>query len=388
MAQLPLELLQLIAKNVGHASSLLSLRLVSKVLNSVATPLALRVVVVSDTPKSAEAVVFLQDCNESITSLVQEVIFRGDSERATEEQREKGEEEDEEELEQRRREPIKTVFSRLSKFPKLTNLRFDFHKFFEEEEVFEMPINATRYLLLQQEIFRAIAANPPPPSLISMTLNNVLSIPDDIYLDADFDRVFTQLHSLDISVLSNAGDEGSYYQDPFVDFWGVDMSAIVRSAANVTALTIRSDQLIGSCPVLSFNEVSMPQLVSLELHGFSLDPGDGDAVAFIVRHKATLSHLALHECSIDGGEDGTFTRPWHAVLKIFEKELDNLREFVFGSEEGSEGEIDGVKRDPRFMYTRLDPGWGYMPWREELATEGLDLPALDSLLTVVEARRG
>ncbi|KAF7344438.1 Pribosyltran domain-containing protein [Mycena sanguinolenta] len=365
MAELPLELVQLIAKDVEHTPSLLSLRLVSKAVNFVAAPLALRVVVVSDTPKSAEAVIFLQDCDQSITSLVKEVVFRGDPEQArTEEQGgEEGDEEEEEEGGGNRKGAQDRVF--------------------EAEQVPQAHKPA-------QEIFRTIAANPLPPSFVSMTLNNVLSIPDDLYLNADFHHVFALLRSLDISVLSSEGDEGSYFQDPLVEFWSASMSAIVRSATNLTTLTIRSDQLIGSCPVLSFNEVSIPQLASLTLHGFSLDPTDADAVEFIVRHKATLSRLALHGCSIDGGEDGTFTRPWHAVLEIFEKELVNLREFVFGSGESwadIEGE-DGFKRDPRFGYTRLDPGWGYMRWREKLDTEDLDLPALESLLAVVEARRG
>jgi hypothetical protein len=45
------------------------------------------------------------------------------------------------------------------------------------------------------------------------------------------------------------------------------------------------------------------------------------------------------------------------------------------------------ERDARFVYTQLDRGWGYMPWNEELATEGLDLPALESLQALVKSRR-
>ncbi|KAJ7214721.1 hypothetical protein B0H12DRAFT_1155052 [Mycena haematopus] len=370
MAELPLELFSVIAQDVEHDPSIFSLRLVSKTVNAVATPLAFRVVVVNDTLKSAKAVLFLQDCDESITSLVNEIAFRGDPD-----QKEEGEE---------AREALNTVFSRLPKFSKLHNLRFDFHNNFEEEDVFEMPENPSRYLLLQQEIFRAMAANPPPPSLVSMTLNNVISIPDDIYLDAGFHRIFAQLRSLDISVLSNADDEGAYFQEPIVEFWDTSMSAIIRSATSLTTLTIQSDQPVGSCPAPSFMDVSLPQLASLTLHNFDLQDTGEDAVAFIVRHKATLSRLALRGCSIDGGEVGTFTRPWHAVLELFEKELIHLREFVFRKGEAWEGD---VKRDPRFRYTRLDPGWGYTVWNLELEAEGLDLPALESLLAVVERRR-
>jgi hypothetical protein len=230
-------------------------------------------------------------------------------------------------------------------------------------------------------------ANPFPSSLISLTLHNVLSIPDDIYLDAAFHRVFAPLHSLDISVLSNVEDEGAYFQDPLVSFWNDSMAAIVRSATALTKLAIRSDHPVGACPALSFRDAFLPHLASLTLYDFMLEPiiADSDVVAFILRHKGTLARLALHGCSIDGSEDGVFLRPWHAVLALFEAELDGLRNFLFVNDDAArESEFE---RDARFVYTRLDFGWGYMPWNEELATEGLDLPALESLQAVVKSRR-
>ncbi|KAJ7715083.1 hypothetical protein B0H14DRAFT_3171330 [Mycena olivaceomarginata] len=358
MDSLPLELLQTITEDIRHDPSIFTLRLVSKTLNSAATPLAFRTVVVNDCFKSAEAVSFLQDCDDSITSLVHRVLFRGDS--AV--KRDGGD-------------ALISVFSRLSRLPNLKRLRLDFHRYFEEEDTFRIPGNPTRYLLLQHAIFRALGANPFPSSLISLTLHNVLSIPDDIYLDAAFHRVFAPLHSLDISVLSNVEDEGAYFQDPLVSFWNDSMAAIVRSATALTKLTIRSDHPVGAYPALSFRDTFLPYLASLTL----------DVVAFILRHKGTLARLALHGCSIDGGEDGVFLRPWHAVLALFEAELDGLRNFLFVNDDAArESEFE---RDARFVYTRLDPGWGYMPWNEELATEGLDLPALESLQAVVKSRR-
>jgi hypothetical protein len=73
---------------------------------------------------------------------------------------------------------------------------------------------------------------------------------------------------------------------------------------------------------------------------------------------------------------------------LFEAELSSLREFVFGPAGNEQNrDEDTFERDPRFEYTRLDPGWGYMPWEEEIATEDLDLPALEALMAVVESRR-
>ncbi|KAJ6495381.1 hypothetical protein C8R45DRAFT_987161 [Mycena sanguinolenta] len=373
MGGLPPELLQLIAKDVEHDPSIFSLRLVSKAVNSAATPLAFRVVVVNDTLKSAKSVSFVQECDDSITSLVQKVIFRGDLEQAQEEGGE----------------VLRTVFSKLIKFTKLKSLWLQFHSCFEEDsEEPEEPEDYSRYFRLQQDIFRTLAASPPQLSLISLRLSNLLSIPDDIYIDANFRRIFEPLHSLDISTLSQDPDGRSdHYDGLLVQFWNLSMPAIVRSAVGLSTLTIRSDQPVGTYPAMPFKDTVFPRLSSLALHNFAIQPSspDADVAAFIVRHKRTLTRLELHGCSIDGGEDGIFPRPWHAVLELLEKELDILREFEFEERTAPEGKKE-LQRDPRFWYTGADLGWGYTLWDAELETESLDLPALESLQAAVKSR--
>ncbi|KAJ7187225.1 hypothetical protein C8R46DRAFT_1059174 [Mycena filopes] len=370
MAELPVELFQAIAKDVGDDPSIFNLRLVSKTLNSVATPVAFRVVVVCDAVKSATAVSFLQKCDESITSLVREVIFKGDSANqkprrwANETSGEAG------------REAVRAVFAGLAKFPKLEHLRCYFHDCYQEESSDFMPENPTHFLLLQLGIFPTLAAHPHPP-LASLTLTNVLAIPDPIYAQQDFQRVFRPLQRLDISILSDVDFEGSYFQEPLVEFWEQSVPSMLRSASAITSLTLRSDQPTGSCPRLPFTDISLPHLTSLTLHNFCLVPSFPESdvvVAFILQHKSTLAHLELHHCSIDGDEDGDFPRPWFAVLALFEAELGSLSEFVF-------------ENDPQFEYTRLDAGWGYMPWEEEIAGQEQDLPALERLMAVVNSRR-
>jgi hypothetical protein len=79
-----------------------------------------------------------------------------------------------------------------------------------------------------------------------------------------------------------------------------------------------------------------------------------------------------------------FPHRWHAVLALLQAELDRLRDFVFANKVPRDRVFE---RNAWFVYMRLDLGWGYMLWEEELVTEGLDLPALESLQVVVNSRR-
>ncbi|KAJ7688157.1 hypothetical protein B0H17DRAFT_1332226 [Mycena rosella] len=382
MPDVPVELLLAIATNVKSDSVLLHLRPVSKTLNSVVTPLAFRVLTVKDSVQSANALSFLQECDPSITSAVREVIFEGDTERWRAEADTSGE---------AGRQALKTAFSGLAKFPNLEQLRFDFHDDYEDIS-HETPENPTHSLRLQLDIFAALATSPPP-TLVSLTLNNVIAVPNAIYEEEAFHSVFRGLRTLHLSVLSDADNEGSYYQDPLVEFWAKSVAHMVRSATAVTSLAIRSDQDVGAYPALSFKNTHLPHLESLTLESFVFEPmiPDSDVVAFILAHKATLTHLMLRECSIDGGEDCVFLRPWHAMLALFEAELGCLRTFVLDDEgkadEDEDEDENAVERDLQFVYTRLDPGYGYMPVDSAVPGADGDSAALASLMAALESRR-
>ncbi|KAJ7678078.1 hypothetical protein DFH06DRAFT_565788 [Mycena polygramma] len=354
MPDLPLELLEAIAKEVEHGPSILNLRLVSRIFNAAATPLAFRVVVVKDSVKSAEAVSFLQGCDEVVTSVVHELFFdarhsdctSGASGRAA----------------------LTAVFSRLAKFTNLRSLRVDFHVHYSRAET------PTHFLPLQTALFDALAANPPPP-LVSLTLNSLLAVPHDIYKQEDFLRIFRPLRKLNISVLS--GQVGnSWYRDGALEgFWDISVTHILRSATDLTALTLGSDRPwpIHGC----FKGTFLPHLASLSLHQLVFDSPDPDtdAVQFILRHKARLTRLELYWCSIHSRSlDAVFPRPWYAVFELFEANLHDLREFVFTAYGG----------DPHFLYTRLDG------WRGTVRIDGgdRDRPALESLRAAVKCRRG
>ncbi|KAJ6523330.1 hypothetical protein B0H19DRAFT_1276981 [Mycena capillaripes] len=384
MVDLPLELLESIVKGVGHDPSLFSLRLVSKTLSYVVTPLAFTAVVVKDSTKSAEAVSFLQGCDESVTSQVREIIFRGHTQRA------EGGEEDSASNETARtggRRALGTVFSQMKKFPKLRNLHLDFHGRYEEDEGFtrgDTVDNPTYFLLVQREILTALAANPPS-SLVSLTLHNLIPVRHDIYAQENFHRIFGRLEALEISVLSDVDLIGAHIEDPFTAFWKESVPHMIRSATALTTLTIRSSLPVGVVPKVPSGNICLPRLASLALHKFQLNGWD-DIVKFILRHKSTLTHLELHDCSssVDAGENTDYLCSWHEILALFEAELGGLRDFVF--ENKRDVDEDVIVRDPRFEYTVEDSGIEFFIFGGEVHGEEQDLPALESLLAVVKSR--
>ncbi|KAF8146944.1 hypothetical protein K438DRAFT_490960 [Mycena galopus ATCC 62051] len=378
LTALPLELVQNVVEGVGKLD-LVNLRLVSKSLNSVITPIAFRVVTVTDSVKSAEAVSFLQDSDGSVTSVVHEVVFTSrvydfwaldelDEVEAASKEVE--------------RHALSLVFSGLIKFCNLRRLRLNFHDKYEEESDPQDHSEWTHYLHLQNDIFTAIASNPPPP-LISLTLVNVIAVPTGIYAEERFQLLFRSLHELHIDILSNADLEGGHCDEPLGEFWAKQcVPSIIRGATAIKSLTIISDQAVGGQPTMSLDDIFLPHLSSLVLHQLF----HRGVVDFVLRHKATLARLELHECSMDGGglydmlapEGGfgsVFPQPWHAVFASFEAELGVLRHFAFFPTE--------------FRYSWEDPGFGYVPWDEAAEAVGQgDEPALKSLMAVVESRRG
>ncbi|KAJ6632174.1 hypothetical protein B0H10DRAFT_1976402 [Mycena sp. CBHHK59/15] len=377
MPSVPYELLQLIADDVED-ESLPNLRLASRTLNSVATPLVFRVVTVHDSVRSAEALSGLQSCDKSVTNAVQELIFKGDPEEDTmiSVSEEPG------------RDALARAFSRLGNLSNLVHLRFDFHQYFEEDELWTVSENPSHFLRLQLGIFRALAENPIP-ALVSLTLNNVIGVPDYIHGEDGFLDIFQQLKTLSISVIY----EGYYCYPPIGQFWDGSVRYILDNAVSLTSLTLRSDEPVGVQPALSFENALMPYLKSLSLHNFALDPTvpEYDVVEFIICHKRTLTQLTLDECSIDGGSIGDgqnahFDRPWGAVLRRFEAELSALQ--MFSLTNGASRDVEDSPRDPRFCYTYEEPGFGYITIDYgEVVGEEDDEAALESLMATVEARR-
>jgi hypothetical protein len=292
-------------------------------------------------------------------------------------------------------EALQTAFAGLARFPNLRALQLDFHGIYQEDEAHDIG-SPSHFLRLQLGLFATLAAVLLP--FTSLKLNNVIPKPDDIYTQQDFLGILRPLKELSISVISDIW-EGAYQEEPLVEFWEISVAKMVRSAVSVTTLTLGSNQAVGACPVLPIADTFLPQLSSLTLRNFALEPSNptNDVLAFILRHKSTLTHLELHDCTLDGGEELDYPRPWHVVFSLLETELSVLRSFALinhayerNEEDEWEMEQELDERygpDPRFAYTRLDPGWGYHPVSTlEIDGTDMDLPALESLITVVEAR--
>ncbi|KAJ7457346.1 hypothetical protein FB451DRAFT_1406786 [Mycena latifolia] len=191
-----------------------------------------------------------------------------------------------------------------------------------------IPTEPSHFLRLQLDLFATLAVSAPA-SVLSLILNNVLDVPDAIYEQA-FRGVLRRLQTLEISVLCCTDYGGSYAEASLGPFWDTSMAHMIRSADKLTSLTLRSDQPVGACLAISFKDFQLPNLAALTIESFVLEPRRpiSDVAAFIVAHKATLTHLELRGCSIDGREGSQFPHPWRAVFKLFEAELVALHTFV------------------------------------------------------------
>ncbi|KAJ7869092.1 hypothetical protein B0H14DRAFT_2727583 [Mycena olivaceomarginata] len=210
---------------------------------------------------------------------------------------------------------------------------------------------------------------PPTTPLISLTLYNIIPIPDGIYATEAFQNIFRSLTTLCISV-----DSGN--QPQLSDFWESSIPSILKSATNLTSLTIRSNH-----PSLTFTS---PMLASLMLDTFILHPAhaDYDIAEFIVRHKATLMHLELTDCWVLRGKQGVYARPWRSLFQLFQQELVGLRSLRMLTT------ISGSYLWHFCGYIVLVPESRFFYYDHEAAVQARDLDdaAFESLISTVELR--
>ncbi|KAJ7762282.1 hypothetical protein DFH07DRAFT_771075 [Mycena maculata] len=411
MYRVPSEIMHTILQDVlvAETSDLITLRFVSKTLNAIATPRAFHTIIMHESLWSSEAVCFLQTCDESVTSAVRRVVFEG----AVEE--EEGEEEEEEclpELQQQqvaRRNALKTAFSGLHKFPHLERLRVHFDPSYE---IYADQSSDPSYLLqLQFDILAALSAHPLP-SLFSLSLNNMVAVPNKIYALENFHMVFRLLDYLRISIRSDvlcatAQENGDDIEDRVMDFWDRSIPYIIRNAPAISSLTLCDDGNQSEYvfdPVRSpLKAIILPRLTSLSLYDFSFESDalpKTDLVGFILSQKATLTHLVLDGCFIllDTFNSNYFPRFWHTVLRTFMHDLCVLQHFTLNSSVTSSSPStptsngSAFRRDPRFQYKHTMHNHVSLEYHvydsgEPIDGEEGDLKALEALLATVEKAR-
>ncbi|KAJ6456638.1 hypothetical protein C8R47DRAFT_1165248 [Mycena vitilis] len=372
MADIPVELMRSIVDWIANASVLFTLRLGSKTFNAIATPRVFGVLNVRDSVQSANGLALIQNGLEDTTDAIQEIIFEGNP----------GAEHtwrDEEISGERGRDALCTAFSGLAKFRNLKTLRFKFYSTFTE--VSDEP---SHFLLLQQGLFEALAAQPPPP-LDSLTLHHIISAPNDIYTHEGFQNIFRPLTTLSISVLSENQSGNAYLSAPLGQFWDTSIPSMLKNARCLTSLSLRTNYPVGVVPALPITTINIRALTALSLYNFVLDPSsaDHDILDLVVRHKATLTHLKLSACEVFGGEARVYQRPWHAVLRRLETELSSLHSFQLMENDRSPDGFHEETRGP-FGYLFLVDGHHYHA--DDHAEPGEDRAALRSLMSAVAAR--
>ncbi|KAJ7869224.1 hypothetical protein B0H14DRAFT_2728333 [Mycena olivaceomarginata] len=289
MSDIPVELLLAILGWIEDTTVLFNLRLVSKTFNAIAASMVLRVLLVTDIAQSVDGLACIQAGGTDTLNSVQEIVFEEDFASGDG----YGQIID----------ALCTAFSGLAKFRNLKVLRLQF-------DDYSLP--------LQLRLFTVLTAHPPPP-LVSLTLH-IIPIPNSIYATEAFRNIFRSLTTLCISV--------SFGNQPQLsDFWESSIPSILKSATNLTSLTIRSNHPVGVLPAFPVAHIHLPMLAALTLDNFVLHPAraDYDIAEFIVRHKATLTHLELTDCSVFRGELGVYARPWHSLFQLFQQELVGLR---------------------------------------------------------------
>ncbi|KAK7036047.1 hypothetical protein R3P38DRAFT_3183848 [Favolaschia claudopus] len=286
---LPEELLILILQEVENISDLLQVRFASQTLNTLATPFIFRVVEVKDQIRSAIRLLCLQAGAAGIRAAVREEIpFSSEARWKAHWQK------------SATRARLCAAYSRLDRFSNLQALYFDFGGF----------RSASEYRDLQLGLFTSLAAQPPR-QLSSLTLLNVVALLDNLY--PFWPTIYLR--------------KGTSSKGPCCTFSSMH-------AASPHSLSMGFSHLAGAEQALPLSSMRFPTITHLKLDNFVLDHTrpDSDALQFIVRHKATLKHLTLSDCSVYGGEhehpqDGVFPRPWHRVFQTLQDELVQLRSF-------------------------------------------------------------
>lgn len=226
-------------------------------------------------------------------------------------------------------------------------------------------------LVLQRHILKTVTDNAPPPSLLSFSLLNVCPITNGVYESDSFHHFMGIPKKLTVSV--NLGDDISRScYNCFQQFLEEDfpLHILAPASQSLTSLTLMSGHFGQHFDGPPFDDLFFPHLASLTFFSMLLSYADD----FIVRHKATITHLHLEECAMEvDAEEDLPLQTWSAFWTTLQEAPVLLISLVVFPEEGA------------YVTTSPESEIGYEPLQltDELPKDEV---ALQRFWTFVESR--
>ncbi|KAI0036201.1 hypothetical protein K488DRAFT_67821 [Vararia minispora EC-137] len=372
MDQLPTEMLVNIIKDLAP-EDLRRLRATNKRLKDLASPSAFSVMKVTNTVKSMEGLLCLLHTKD-ICGTIESIEF-SESELSSVESRE---------------ERDKGLFGCAEKSyasihlaPHLESLSFTFDDMYPWFGGDDSPIQ----LILQHAILSGLAstASHPPPSLRSLTIENLLAL-NNLHWSS-MGVLLSRLHSLSIHVLMDDA-ECSLDSDELHEFYYSLSSVILAACTSLRRLSLSGTRMIGIVLRIDFHMVNFPHLVTLSLKSMILSwYEDGtfcSAEDFIVRHAGTLESLELVGCGMAmliGDERPV--RFWSAVWNRFAETLSALTELKVKFDSPWDPPEDRTDGEARYFLE--DTNYGFLQ-QEDVDGQEEDVLAFEAFKAILDSR--
>ncbi|KDQ50327.1 hypothetical protein JAAARDRAFT_200102 [Jaapia argillacea MUCL 33604] len=283
------------------------------------------------------------------------------------------------------------AFSQLPSFPSLHTLNLKFVPHFVEADSYEFPEKASPDLRFQWDILTAISVNPPH-AIRTLVLENISTLPNNKVYDTQGLRdILSSLEVLVLEVvLENDLPEGGFLNDTLRDFWEgtVSKQLLPPTQANLTSLTVKSDQEVGCVPNIYLSTLYFPTLTSLSLENVVF--GEMEVDRFIFKHGTTLTHIVLHACPYILPEDyqEVSDNPsffWSTFFRRLVTDCPALTSLTLLSGYGCNHQ--GLEPHRKLHYSYCDTDCGYILIEDNLEGARDDVRALENLMEVLELRR-
>ncbi|RPD54601.1 hypothetical protein L226DRAFT_575106 [Lentinus tigrinus ALCF2SS1-7] len=383
----PTELLELVVDNVTCQATLRNLRSVDSTFCALATPRAFHTAYVTNLPESATGLKSLMECDD-FARHVHSLVFRwtdaADDIRGNQD------------LQRSMQVALISVFAQLHRFPALSalDLKFCPRLFLHRRNAAGLIANLdepAQRLFLQSIIIQSLARNTDFPHIRSLTLGNLVPFPLACYQETGFAQLLEKVERLDISVhgTNNLHSPGQNTEELWEWTWQeiVPIRLLGPPQAQLTSLSITSDQPVGRVPHVELGGLFYPALQHLALGGVTFT-GARRVEDFVARHRRTLTSLVLDSCPMHvterlNGPD----RTWAEVCDRFNAELQELVDLDITLR--TKWGLDDMEKAPqmRLTYETSLTGFGYNRGSGCEQFESADRSALERLVAAVKSRK-